>query len=351
MDFDPYEPNASSARKAQENSGGESEGPEYAEILDDQYADIDDEHSFAGYQSVRSLDENPYEYQPQRAQPRFWSPLLIVVVSCISWLSVSAVAGVFAVMLVKGNFTPAMLADPETMKDVMKSRLGLFIVVVVPQFALVLPSIFAAFVSPVETRQRLGLVRGHWPVWAWLGAAFAAPLLNMVFAIFLGLFLEESESLKEMSETFRQHGQSGFLIPIALMIGVTPAICEELLFRGYVQTRLNRAIGPAIGILITSVLFSVFHIDFVHALGVFPLGVFLGFLAWRSGSIFPAMIAHFVNNALSVFAVVLGPEAGATTVSPVAAVAILGVIAFGIMGMTSTAIAFFLYGPPPGTDG
>ena len=46
------------------------------------------------------------------------------------------------------------------------------------------------------------------------------------------------------------------------MIGLTPAICEELLFRGYIQTRLTQAMHPIFGILIA----SFFLCDFPHGL-------------------------------------------------------------------------------------
>ena len=71
---------------------------------------------------------------------------------------------------------------------------------------------------------------------------------------------------------FRSHGQNGFLFPLALMIGATPAICEELLFRGYIQTRLVRSLGPLLGVGIASFLFAAFHLDLVHVIAVFPLG-------------------------------------------------------------------------------
>ena len=117
------------------------------------------------------------------------------------------------------------------------------------------------------------------------------------------------------------------------MIGATPAICEELLFRGYVQTRLNRAMGPAAGILIASMLFAGFHMDFVHVIAVFPLGLFLGFVAWRSGSLLPAMMGHFVNNVVSVVAVVLAPQNETDVLALPIAMISFSVMSFGLLGI------------------
>jgi membrane protease YdiL (CAAX protease family) len=161
--------------------------------------------------------------------------------------------------------------------------------------------------------------------------------------------MTESASLKMMSDVFRNHGQTGFVIPLALMIGATPAICEELLFRGYLQTRLVKSAGPAIGIIIASILFAVFHMDFVHVIAVFPLGLFLGWISWRSASLFPAMIGHFVNNVISVLAVVYAPEEQADVLAIPAIIVSLSIIGLGMIGMAVVIVASVLYGRPDQT--
>ncbi len=251
-----------------------------------------------------------------------------------------------ALLVVHGEITPEIIRDPKSLEVVSQSRIGLFIVVVIPQIALLIPSLVAATLSPVPTRQRLSLVRGHWPLWAWVAAAAATPLVGMIAGLVVGLFMEESHTLKQMSSIFRDHGQNGFLIPLALMIGGTPAICEELLFRGYVQTRLTRSLGPVVGIGIASFLFAIFHLDLVHVVAVFPLGLFLGWITWQSGSIFPAMMAHFVNNVISVILVVLAPEADVDVLALPAITFTLAILGMGIMGMAAVSVASVVYGSP-----
>ena len=91
--------------------------------------------------------------------------------------------------------------------------------------------------------------------------------------------------------------------------------------------------------------------DFVHVIAVFPLGLFLGIIAWRSGSIFPAMLGHFVNNVISVVAVVIAPE-GQTDVLSLPTVAVsMVVIGAGILGMAAVLVATVFYGrPQPATQ-
>jgi membrane protease YdiL (CAAX protease family) len=187
------------------------------------------------------------------------------------------------------------------------------------------------------------LVRGNWPVWTWVAVAAATPLVGVVSGLVVGLFLDESDALKQMTEIFRRHGHSGFLFPLAMMIGATPAICEELLFRGYIQTRMTQSLGPILGVGIASFLFAAFHLDIVHVVAVFPLGLFLGWVTWQSGSLFPAMLGHFTNNVISVVGVVVAPEENADMMALPAVVFTLAILAMGIVGMTVVLVASFAY--------
>jgi uncharacterized protein len=280
---------------------------------------------------------------------RVWTSFGIVAVSLFSILVFSMVMrGVTVWAIGTEPFSLSQFLDDDALKEAFKSRLGLLLMVVVPQMGLVLPSLIAAMLSPVAFRKRLSLVRGRWPFWAWIAAAFVTPLVGLISTILMGLFMQESESLKEMSDIFRSHGQGGFLVPLALMIGATPALCEEILFRGYVQTRLIRSLRPSIGIAFASVLFAAFHMDYVHALGVLPLGLYLGWITWQSGSLFPAMMGHFVNNSLSVVLMTVAGDINADTTNvPIAAViAVLSVFSFGILSALGVAIVRVQYGPP-----
>ncbi|TVP98418.1 MAG: CPBP family intramembrane metalloprotease [Planctomycetaceae bacterium] len=180
--------------------------------------------------------------------------------------------------------------------------------VVFGQLALGLVALGAAFLSPWSLPQRLGLTRGHWPLRLWFVAGLAAPSVGMLWSLILQNFVDDSESLKEMSEVFASIGSAGFAVPLAVLVGLMPGVCEELVFRGYLQTRLVKAWGPLAGLCVASVLFAGFHFDPVHVLGVLPLGFYFGWLAWSSGSIFPAMFAHFVNNLIGVLAITLLPR-------------------------------------------
>lgn len=89
-------------------------------------------------------------------------------------------------------------------------------------------------------------------------------------------------------------------LPYVLLISLlalAPALCEEVLFRGFVLTGLRRGGGTLMAILVSSILFAVFHLDPNRLLPTFLIGLVLGTIVVRTGSIFPAVIVHLVHNA------------------------------------------------------
>ncbi|HBV62915.1 MAG TPA: hypothetical protein DEF45_07830 [Rhodopirellula sp.] len=283
------------------------------------------------------------------SKERWWTSLAVIGISLLFFLSASVVMTIVAAIYVHGSFSASLFSNPDSLRQVTQSPVGLLLMIVTPQLALVTPCLIAAYLSPQPMRQRLALVKGNWPVWAWISAALATPLIGMISGIIIGLFLEESAALKEMSDIFRQQSQSGFIAQLILMIAVTPALCEELLFRGYVQSRLTRVFRPVFGIIVSSIAFAAFHMDPVHVIAVVPLGLFLGWLTWQSGSLLPAILAHFANNLVSVLAIVIAPTADTNTFSLPALEFTLGIFLLGCIGIAATSFAAIAYrrSPPP----
>lgn len=85
---------------------------------------------------------------------------------------------------------------------------------------------------------------------------------------------------------------------VLAVIAVTPAICEELFFRGVVMSGLRR-LGQWQAIGISSLLFAVAHASIYRLLPTFVLGVLLGFLVWKTGSILTGMVVHALNNGIA----------------------------------------------------
>lgn len=93
-----------------------------------------------------------------------------------------------------------------------------------------------------------------------------------------------------------------FLI-IIFAIAVTPAVCEEFLFRGLVFKNFEKVIASSKAIFFSGFLFALFHFHPFNIIPLAVLGIFLTFIVYHSGSIYTAVICHFLNNFISAAAV------------------------------------------------
>jgi len=114
------------------------------------------------------------------------------------------------------------------------------------------------------------------------------------------------DMLKELfEETYRMlvSAQSpGELFFVVVTVALVPAVCEELLFRGLVQRDLESVAGGGRSAVVTGVIFGLFHLNPLSIIPLITLGVFFGFLVYRSQNITLAMTAHFLNNFLATVA-------------------------------------------------
>lgn len=95
---------------------------------------------------------------------------------------------------------------------------------------------------------------------------------------------------------------------ILINVALVPAIFEEFMYRGFFLNILKKSGGPALAIILSGIMFGAYHIRFTQFIPLSFLGMLLGFLAWKSDSIFPAMTGHFVNNGLSVILAAFAPS-------------------------------------------
>ena len=91
------------------------------------------------------------------------------------------------------------------------------------------------------------------------------------------------------------HGRIGLLGMLALL-ALSPAICEEVLFRGFILSALRRRLPLWSGVIIVGLLFGAMHLNVYRLFAATLSGVVLTYLVWRSGSIVTSMIAHFIIN-------------------------------------------------------
>lgn len=99
-------------------------------------------------------------------------------------------------------------------------------------------------------------------------------------------------------------------------VGLVPAVCEETLYRGYVMRAFEKSWGIWPAIIVSGFLFGLYHVQLSNLLPLAAIGIFLAYVTWTSGSIYPAMVAHLVNNGGSVLVGTYYPESAFAEITP-----------------------------------
>ncbi|HEY7309329.1 MAG TPA: ABC transporter permease subunit/CPBP intramembrane protease [Gemmataceae bacterium] len=163
----------------------------------------------------------------------------------------------------------------------------------------------AAWWGRLRFSSALRLARPSWQAWAaalLLGLClwpWVHELTLLMRALgFASLREGNLERVRDMLEQWRT--LSPLLIVVA--VAVVPAVVEELFFRGYLQSALLGVLRPRSAVLSSAALFALFHVILGSVLAVerfvpsLLLGVLLGWMCWRTGSVWPGMVLHALHN-------------------------------------------------------
>ena len=159
----------------------------------------------------------------------------------------------------------------------------------------------------VKWRDGLALSKTSWLyfVGAFLIGLSAWPFIFEIVVLSHGVGLRgldpaKMEVVEKLLEGWKQ-------IPLPLIIvalGVIPGVCEEVFFRGFLFGGLKKHVSGHWSIAITAILFGLFHV--VLAGGAAPerlipstlMGLILGWVRWKSGSLVPGILLHATHNSL-----------------------------------------------------
>jgi len=124
---------------------------------------------------------------------------------------------------------------------------------------------------------------------------FAYPVVVFIQSLFLTLLNNFRELIPTQvpAPTDRLEYFKSFII-----IAVTPGICEEIMFRGTILSAYDR-LGARKSILISAILFGMFHFTILNFIGPAILGIIFGIIVHRTNSIYSSMIGHTVNNTIA----------------------------------------------------
>lgn len=233
-----------------------------------------------------------------------WTTFAALILAFILFQLIITPLAVVVLLLIEGISTDALLTDPSMLVE---QHAGILLTAntIGQVLGLCLP---AWWLARMHTRRPLAFLRVRRLDTSFMAPALAAlvallPVVQWLGAVNGALPLPEAIREFEASqmELIRQvlHADANIAFYL-IVLALTPAFCEELLFRGYVQRQAERGLGAVGGILFSGIVFALYHLRFSQVLPLAALGVFMAYLVWRTGSIWPAIAVHFANNAVAV---------------------------------------------------
>lgn len=246
------------------------------------------------------------------AAPMYIRKVKISFLSFVSWTLTGFGLGIalMSVILWMCGFSPADLSD--------------FSSLLTPQHALVLGWAnvghqLGAFALPglvfFWINQEHPSLTRHPTAMAWLLGASAllisAGVIEALSQLNLGLLSlfpqiatwahQGEASAWQMQSALLSQTDIGGLLQVVIIMSVVPAFCEEIFFRGALFQWLLQWMSPLNVIIVSGFIFSLFHFQFEGFLPRWAMGMVLGFLTYRSQSLWPAILGHFLNNLSGVF--------------------------------------------------
>jgi membrane protease YdiL (CAAX protease family) len=167
---------------------------------------------------------------------------------------------------------------------------------------ILLPVLAALWYGKVDFRSALNLRR---PTWAALGGtallALGWTVISIEIGLFLGRLMPPPEELQDLSkQLFDVSALPGGIVTLVAIVALSPAICEEALFRGVLTSGLRTRLPGWGTVLAIGLLFGAFHLSFHRFIPTALSGIVFTYLVIRTGSIFCSALAHFTLNGLAI---------------------------------------------------
>jgi sodium transport system permease protein len=170
--------------------------------------------------------------------------------------------------------------------------------IIVTEFGFfLLPTVAVALAKGFSLRETFALRAPPWK------GVLAGSLMGLSAWAFVGglliRLLPPPESLiRAMEKIFLLDEKPVPLWTVWLVLAVSPALCEELLFRGMILTGFKK-LGMWPAVILSGLLFGLAHSSIYRLLPTFFLGALFGYLVWRTGSVYCSMAAHALNNGMA----------------------------------------------------
>ncbi len=258
----------------------------------------------------------PFQPQSWAEKKAFahWAIALIWLVIVLILFQVVASLVFVGLMFISGD-----IASGQDMADILTERVDLlFIGNTSGQILFIGLATFLIVRLHTSTESSFSFLRFRWKEDSLKYILYGSLLVIVVqpVVVYLGhlnSLLPVPESLTDLQVSQYQMIQEflsteGILWFGLLHIALVPSICEEVLFRGYVLRAFEKSWGIIVAIIVSGIIFGLFHIQLGNLMPLAALGMILALMTWLSGTIWPAIIAHLVNNGTAVIIGINFPE-------------------------------------------
>jgi sodium transport system permease protein len=160
----------------------------------------------------------------------------------------------------------------------------------------------ALFMGIMLTTSVVRTFRLRLPNWRHVAVACVLPLALGPLSVALEGWLQGwffpplPKSVVELMESLGNPALPLWLVLLAM--AVAPGVCEELAFRGFILSGFVRSARPSVAIVLSAVAFGVTHVIPQQVFNATLVGLVLGLLAIRSGSLLPGILFHIVYNSI-----------------------------------------------------
>lgn len=255
----------------------------------------------------------PLPWVERNGFPHWVMAFAWVIIALIAFNIVGAIVGVIGVLAVTDSF------DMEVLVEQLSTNFDIIFLanstgqILIMALATLLVVKLHAIKGQRKQFLRLQLSRNVWVISGLAALLFIAAQPAILFLGWLNSFLPVPDVFKEMQESMAEMiamflRTENVLLLGVFHIGIVPAVCEEIMYRGYILRALEKSWGITAAILISGLVFGAYHLQPSNLLPLATLGVFLAYVTYISNSLIPAMVAHFVNNGGQVIASNFYPE-------------------------------------------
>ena len=253
--------------------------------------------------------ENPYavtETSRNPAKPdesirlRVW-PCFVAMAAAMSAAIGSQIIVVLLLFAIRSGNGESLQETTTSLPEMLTQPQWIIGLGLLSQLPIIAAAVIAAWLSPSESfRQRLKLNPTGWSFHKYVTITLSVIFpgaIGMLLAGALTFLIPPDESVAMLYENMTV----AWAVPFLLFISLAPGFGEEFLFRGYVQGRFLKRWSPMTSIIVSSIIFGVFHIMPHAVLFATVVGFWLGYVAWKADSIWPTIICHaFLNGAWNI---------------------------------------------------